>query len=272
MIQDIFPHIYHNEYTPRPAKAGDRLIVRTDRGILAAQNGDGTVRLPNCGGRQGQYLFCVDDIGYFLWEGEPLAEEDGFAYLGSRTLREFSPNEELFACAAAESLGRWYAANRYCGKCAAEMGKSAEERAMVCPKCGSTVYPKICPAVIVAVTNGEKLLLTKYAGRAFKRYALVAGFNEIGESIEDTVRREVLEETGVRVKNLRFYRSQPWVYTDSLLMGFFCDLDGSDEIHRQESELSEALWHERATLPEDHSGISLTGEMIEIFRMGMEPK
>lgn len=272
MIQDIFPHIYHNEYTPRPAEAEDILIVISPKGVLAAQNEDGTIRLPLCGQRQGQYLFCVDDTGYFLWEGEPLPEEDGLTYLNSRTLREFSPDEKLFACAAAESLGRWYGLNRYCGGCGKPMEKSTIERAMVCPECQNTVYPKICPAVIVAVTNGEKLLLTKYAGRAFKRYALVAGFNEIGESIEDTVRREVQEEVGLKVKNLRFYRSQPWVYTDSLLMGFYCDVDGSDEIHRQESELAEATWHHRSTLPEDHSGISLTGEMIEIFRMGMEPK
>lgn len=271
MIQEIFPHIYHNEYTPRKAKADDILIVVSDKGVLAAQNEDGTLCLPRCGEKQGQYLFCVDDTGFFLWEGEAFSQ-DGFDYLDSRTIREFSPNEMLFACAAAESLGRWYSQNRYCGRCAGKMGKSETERALVCPGCGQTVYPKICPAVIVAVTNGDDLLLTKYAGRAFKRYALVAGFSEIGESIEDTVRREVLEETGLRVKNLRFYRSQPWVFTDSLLMGFFCDLDGSDAIHRQESELSEALWHHRSALPEDHSGISLTGEMIELFRVGGEPK
>ena len=129
--------------------------------------------------------------------------------------------------------------------------------------------PKICPAVIVAVTDGDRLLLTKYQGRAFKRYALVAGFAEIGESIEDTVRREVFEETGLRVKNLRFYKSQPWVFTDSLLMGFFCDLDGDDRITIQQSELSEAGWFPRGEIPTDHSGISLTGEMIERFRAGI---
>ena len=148
------------------------------------------------------------------------------------------------------------------------MRDSDTERARICPACGLTLYPKISPAVIVAVTDGDRLLLTKYQGRAFKRYALVAGFNEIGESIEDTVRREVLEETGLRVKNLRFYKSQPWVFTDSLLMGFYCELDGSDRITIQESELSEAGWYARDEIPSDHSNISLTGEMIERFRSG----
>ena len=139
---------------------------------------------------------------------------------------------------------------------------------MVCPQCKNTVYPKICPAVIAAVHDGDRLLLTRWRGRPVKRYALVAGFNEIGESIEDTVRREVMEEAGLRVKNLRFYKSQPWVFTDTLLMGFVCELDGSDKITVQESELAEANWHLRSELPEDHSHISLTGEMIEQFRQG----
>lgn len=272
MIQEIFPHIYHNEYTPRPAMPEDVLFVITDKGILAGRSPEDRVILPRCGQRQGQYLFSVDQQGYFLWEGESLPETGEFQYLNSRTLRELVPDENLFACAVAESLWRWYGQNRYCGKCASPMEKGTEERSLVCPVCGQTIYPKICPAVIVAITHGDRLLLTKYAGRAFKRYALVAGFNEIGESIEETVHREVLEETGLRVKNLRFYRSQPWVYTDSLLMGFFCELDGTDEIHRQESELSEADWHSRDSLPEDYSKISLTGEMIEVFRRGKEPK
>ena len=270
MIQDIHPHVYHNEYTPHEPREGDKLLVITEQGLLAAQREDGSVILPDCGEKTGQFLFTIDEISYFLWEGEPLPEGDGFTYLNRKEMRELPPDETLFACAAAESLWRWYTQNRFCGKCGKPMEKSTVERAMVCPDCGNIVYPKICPAVIVAIMDGDRLLLTKYANRKFRRYALVAGFNEIGESIEETVHREVFEETGLRVKNLRFYRSQPWVYTDSLLMGFYCDLDGSDEVHRQESELSEAVWFHRKDLPTNHSGISLTGDMIIRFRHGLE--
>ena len=134
-------------------------------------------------------------------------------------------------------------------------------------------YPAVDSAygsmvTVLAPIDGDRLLLTRYRGRPFKKYALIAGFNEIGESIEDTVHREVMEEAGLRVKNLRFYKSQPWVFTDTLLMGFVCELDGSDKITVQESELAEAAWHLRSELPEDHSNISLTGEMIEQFRLG----
>ena len=120
------------------------------------------------------------------------------------------------------------------------------------------------------ILHDGKLLLNRCVSRLGIYYALPGGGQHDGELLTEAVRREVLEETGLRVKNLRFYRSQPWVYTDSLLMGFYCDLDGSDEVHRQESELSEATWFHRSELPTNHSGISLTGDMIIRFRMGLE--
>ena len=93
--------------------------------------------------------------------------------------------------------------------------------------------------------NGDRILLTKYAGRDFAHYALIAGFTEIGETFEDTVRREVMEEAGIRVKNIRYYKSQPWGIVDDLLAGFFCDVDGDPTIHMDSSELKEAAWHTR---------------------------
>ena len=137
-----------------------------------------------------------------------------------------------------------------------------------CPKCGLVEYPKICPAVIVGITNGDKIVLSKYAGREYKKYALIAGFAEIGESIEDTVRREVYEEVGLKVKNLQFYKSQPWSFTDTLLFGFFCQVDGDDTITMDERELSVAQWASREEVPEDPEGISLTREMMTVFKEG----
>ena len=97
-------------------------------------------------------------------------------------------------------------------------------------------------------------------------YALVAGFAEIGETIEQTVAREVMEETGVRVKNLRFYKSQPWALSDSLLFGFFCDLDGDETIKVDGDELAVAEWVPREDIPNRDDGFALTAEMIEYFR------
>ena len=100
-----------------------------------------------------------------------------------------------------------------CGCCGKPMIHSQKERMMECPSCGNHEYPVLCPAVIVGITNGDKIILSKYEGRSFKRYALIAGFAEIGETIEETVHREVMEEVGLKVKNLRYYKSQPWSFS-----------------------------------------------------------
>ncbi len=143
---------------------------------------------------------------------------------------------------------------------------------LLCPHCGNMIFPKICPAVIIAVTDGDRLLLSKYAGRAFTRYALIAGYTEIGETLEQTVAREVMEEVGLKVKNIRYYKSQPWGVDGNILAGFYCDLDGSDQIHLDETELSMAGWYPRDDLPAKDDGISLTREMVRIFGEGKEPK
>lgn len=271
MIQDIAPHIYHNPMSFAPPEETDLALVCSQGSVLARLEG-GMLRLPSigqCADSSGWiYAFSIDETHYYLPQAHP--EVPGFSMVPN--YRALAPAETVFACAVGESLARWYAGNRFCGACGRRLTPSTRERALVCPACGHTIYPKICPAVIVAVCDGDRLLLTKYAGRSFRRYALVAGFSEIGETVEETVVREVLEETGLQVGNLRFYKSQPWVVTDTLLFGFFADLQGPDLIQLQEDELSEAQWFSREDLPADHSADSLTGEMIEVFRTGREPK
>ena len=139
---------------------------------------------------------------------------------------------------------------------------------MECPSCGNHEYPVLCPAVIVGITNGDKIILSKYEGRSFKRYALIAGFAEIGETIEETVHREVMEEVGLKVKNLRYYKSQPWSFSSTLLCGFFCDVDGDTSITLDTNELALAEWFARENIPVEDDGISLTREMIRVFKHG----
>lgn len=277
MFQDDLSVTYDNSFQKRTPKPTDIALVYHGFSFEAKQDGecfslpqmcelsDAVSSLPH------RFAFCLGETAYFIIDAEDIAA-DSAKIISDREYRHMQPADNVFAVGVGRSLLHFYRANRFCGHCGSKMSDSETERAMVCPDCGLTVYPKISPAVIVAVTDGDRLLLTKYAGREFKRYALVAGFNEIGESIEDTVRREVMEEVGLKVKHLRFYKSQPWVFTDSLLMGFFCELDGDDKITLQEDELAEAEWFDRTELPEDHSGISLTGEMIEVFRRGEECK
>ena len=141
---------------------------------------------------------------------------------------------------------------------------------MRCANCCNMVYPTIAPAVIVGVTNGDKLLMTRYAAGPTKKYALIAGFAEIGETFEETVVREVMEEAGLKVKNIRYYKSQPWPFSGSLLMGFFCELDGPDTIVMYKDELDEAVWVRREDIDVQFDDVSLTNEMIVCFRDGMK--
>ena len=167
-------------------------------------------------------------------------------------------------------LYNWYEGHRFCGKCGKPLHHHETLRALAC-SCGNLTFPVIAPAVIVAVTHDDKILVTRYAGREFKGMALVAGFCEIGERAEDTVRREVMEEAGLQVKNIRYFDSQPWGYASNLLLGYFCELDGSDEICFDHEELSSAVWISRDELePVEENLLSLTGTMIETFRTGKE--
>jgi NAD+ diphosphatase len=186
--------------------------------------------------------------------------------VGVNIFRKAQPKYRAFAAITGYHLYGWYRDNRFCGRCGKPMRHDTKERMVYCENCKNTVYPKICPAVIIGVTDGDRILLTKYAGRTYKNYALVAGFTEIGETFEQTVEREVMEEVGLKVKNIRYYKSQPWALSGSLLAGFFCDLDGSDKIRLQEDELALGTWVLAKDLELEDDGISLTREMILKFR------
>ena len=214
------------------------------------------------------YLFDVDDAAFFYMPAHKLADGER-ARLAEKPAGSFRSYQErwlAFAGITACHLASWYERRRLCGKCGAETRRSEKERMLECPACAAMYYPRISPAVIVGVTDGDKLLLTRYVNRPPGSFALIAGFAEIGESIEGTVRREVMEEVGLRVKNLRFYKSQPWGFSGSLLMGFYCDLDGNGEITLDNNELGYAEWTERGAIAVTDASFSLTGEMIEAFR------
>lgn len=269
MIQDIQPKCYHNEYTPRPVREEDTVFVFRGREVLLREEGDGKLSFPTGGETREenlQYLFAIDDRAFYLG-GEAVA---GYDFWPMQLLRRCSPQDLCFAGMTAWHLYNWYDGHRFCGKCGKPLAHHDTLRALQCD-CGNLVFPVIAPAVIVAVTHGDRLLVTRYAGREFKGLALIAGFCEIGERAEDTVRREVMEEAGLKVKNIRYFDSQPWGYASNLLLGYFCELEGSDEIHFDREELQSAVWVRREDLePVQENLLSLTGTMIETFRLGKE--
>ncbi len=286
MLQDLCFGRLENEFRNIGPENEDIVVCFAGNTVLLKRNGDDTLELPcvsqveswaenweHWQAERLRYVFRLHGVNYFLWMGASgKCPDEAYRYETVRALRQMVSKEVCYCVMTAWHLYNWYRVNRFCGNCATPTVHDGKERMLRCPNCGNMIFPRISPAVIVGVTNGDRLLLTKYAGRGHTNYALIAGFTEIGETVEQTVRREVMEEVGLKVKNLRYYKSQPWGVDGNVLMGFYCDLDGDDAIHLDETELSVGEWHSRNALPIQDDGISLTREMIRTFGEGKEPR
>lgn len=277
MIQDIAPHIFSNAYAPKRPEATSYALYFNGHTVLADKDSS-TLRFPRFSELNGIeesvyekaiYLFAIDNDCFYLVHQVP-EEQPEFELKDIGLFRTSGPRHLAFAGITGYSLYKWYDNHQFCSHCGAKLVHHEKERMLHCQTCNNTEYPKIMPAVIIAVTNGNKILLSKYANREYTRYALLAGFTEIGESVEETVKREVMEEVGLHVKNLRYYKSQPWAFSDTLLMGFFAEVEGDDSITLDREELALAEWFERENIPATESNISLTSEMIEYFRNHQE--
>ena len=276
MIQDIAPHRYDNAYTPAPPDRDSVALYYEEHTTLVKNTPEG-IELPRFKDlerlnediyEEYTYLFSIDEERYYLVEEINRERLSVFTMENTEIFRRSDPQHLAFAGITGYQLFNWYKNHRYCGRCGSAMKKDKKERMLYCEECHNMEYPKICPATIIGVTDGNRLLMSKYAGRAYKRYALLAGFVEIGETLEETVKREVMEEVGLKVKNVRYYKSQPWSFSETVLMGFYCDLDGDDTITLDEEELALAEWFEREDIPVGPLRDSLTNEMIMKFKNG----
>lgn len=276
MIQDIAPHQYSNEYKPLPPDKKSIALYFEEHVTLVKQTEDG-IEFPRFADLERlnediyedyTYLFTIDEERYYLVAEINRERLSPFTLENTEIFRRANPQYSAFAGITGYQLYSWYKSRKFCGCCGTMMGKDTKERMLFCKECHNMEYPKISPATIIGVIDGNRLLLSKYAGRTYKRYALLAGFVEIGETLEETVKREVLEEVGLHVKNVRYYKSQPWSFSDTILMGFYCDLDGEDTITLDEEELALAEWFEREDIPVEPLRDSITNEMIMKFKSG----
>ena len=275
MIQEIGPARLDNHYAPLEAVPQDTALFFRDGQVLARfDEKNDTLVFPRRedfpGSAQAEYMFSIGNERFFLLFGADSVPK-GFSYFTMPQARSLKrrENRNVFAVYTGFHLWKWYAASRFCGACGAETLFDRKERAKRCPQCGNVIYPRINPAVIVGVKNGDRLLLTRYK-TGYAHNALVAGFTEIGETLEETVKREVMEEVGLQVKNIQYYKSQPWGVACDILMGFYCDVDGSDQIRRDDSELKSAEWVQREEIVLQPTDDSLTNEMMKMFKEGKQ--
>ena len=270
MIQDIYPSRLHNEFAQYELRDDDiALFYDEDGRVLLAENGGRVIFTTGADarGKQAVYLFSVDETRFFLVMDGAGFKKDGFKHYTVRDVRDICTGTDVYALFTAYHLWRWYADNRYCGRCGEKLGFGTTERSLVCPKCKNTVYPRINPAVIVGVRKGDCILITRY-NRGYAHNALVAGFTEIGETLEETVAREVMEETGVEVTNITYYKSQPWGMAQDILVGYYCDAVGDGTIKMDANELKYAEWVRREDIVLQPNNLSLTNEMMQMFKEG----
>ena len=295
MIHKIEPHKYYPEFRNQEPKTTDYLLLfdgekvylpgknisSSDAAQLSLPTFEEVHRLLSV--RQpmdrffldSEYLFSIDDRAFYRKTAEDagaLMIPDDHLY-PSGVFRNFEPEYLAFAGITATQINRFRLDRRYCGRCGHPTVPSTTERACICPECGQIEYPKISPAVIIAImdTGRDKILLTRYAGGSYRHWALVAGFVEVGETFKGAARREIMEEVGLKVSDLVYYKSQPWSFSDSAMIGFFAKLDGDPAITLQESELGEAKWFSRDEVPDLPSTISVGQEMISLFKNGGGP-
>ena len=262
-------------YDPKPITAADTVLLFHGAEVLLRQEPQDN-RLPLWGevsdaftGIVPLHVFTQEDRRFFIADlTEDITAPSGFAMETARAFRMMQPVIDAALLNVACHLSAWYNSHRFCGVCGGQMHPAPAERALLCGDCGITIYPSILPAVIVAVTDGNRLLLARNAHGSFRRFLLLAGFVEVGETAEQTVAREVLEEVGLRVKNIRYAASQPWGISQSLMLAFTAELDGSPAITLQEAELAEARWFTRDEVPENDSNVGISFDLMERFRKG----
>ena len=173
--------------------------------------------------------------------------------------------EDLYLVAGrAFQMVQWDQTHQFCGRCGTPTQYLKGETAKICPACKFTSYPRISPAIIVAVIKDDQILLSRYAGRLSNWHTIIAGFLEPGETLEECVQREVLEEVGLQVKNIRYFGNQPWPFPNNLMIGFVADYAGG-EIKVDGVEIASAAWYTATQIPPTPPKMSISGEIIDWF-------
>jgi NAD+ diphosphatase len=220
-----------------------------------------------------QYLGYIkqDDTITHCYSGEvkdSTPAPDGMDFLGLRELFSRVDDQTLALAGRAVQIKEWDKTHQYCGQCGSKVIQLEFERAKKCPVCTHTTYPRLTPAVIVSIErqskSGSEILLARNKRHPAGFFSVLAGFVEPGESLEECIRREVREEVGIEIKNIRYFGSQPWPFPNSLMIAFTAEyLSGT--IRLEEEEIEEAGWFRANALPKVPPRISIARKLIDSF-------
>jgi len=261
-----------SEVTPPQEQAGPAWWFAFHRNRLLVEVGDDALRVP-CRERFEELGVTVVQRHYLgRYDGLPchavdLADESLPAGMDFKDLRQVYGllEEDLFVLGGrAVQIVEWDRTHQYCGRCGSRTQTKETERAKVCPQCGLHNFPRLSPAIIVAVERGDAILLARSAHFPQGLFSVLAGFVEPGETIEECVVREVKEEVGITVGNVRYFGSQPWPFPNSLMLGFTAEYVNG-ELELDAAEIAEAGWFRADSLPSIPGRISIAGRMIRWF-------
>lgn len=235
---------------------GDALVTPTDADL-------GALGVDPAGAHA---LGRLDDAEAFAlpFEGDPKALPAPWETFGLRALAMHLAPELFPVAGRAFHVVDWATTSRFCGRCGERTVVAEDERCAKCPRCALSTYPRIAPAVIVLVRKGREALLANSVRFPGVFYSTLAGFSEIGESLEETLVREVKEEVGIDVTNVRYFGSQPWPFPHSLMVGFTADWAGGD-IVVDPTELTEAKWFSADALPNIPPPLSIARQLIDAW-------
>lgn len=221
-----------------------------------------------------QYMgYCTDpERGFHAFVAEVAAETavpEGMAFLGLRYLFSMMDESMVWLAGRAVQLAEWNRTSQFCGYCGVHTEQQSHERSKKCPQCSRTIYPRLSPAIIVLIekTNEDgpnELLLARSHRQPAGFYSVLAGFVEPGETLETAVAREIREEVGIEVQNIRYFGSQPWPFPDSLMIAFTADY-ASGDIVLEEAEMADANWYTATTMPQIPPSISIARKLIDWF-------
>ncbi|MBW4596900.1 MAG: NAD(+) diphosphatase [Brasilonema angustatum HA4187-MV1] len=246
------------------AFVGNKLLVRSEGNVSQIPN---LISLTEIGLEpvRTQFLGTLDGQPCYSAElPKDAIVPDGMVLQGLRELYGML-DEQLYALSGrAIQIVEWDRTHQYCGHCATPTTQLSHERAKRCPKCGLVNYPRLSPAIIVLVSRGEELLLARAPRFPPGMYSVLAGFVEPGESLEETVVREVREEVGIEVKDIRYFGSQPWPFPNSLMIGFTATY-ASGDIVIEPQELVDAAWFSKHNLPQVPPRLSIARKLIDSF-------